>query len=1216
MKTFDPFTLPASGTSLIEASAGTGKTFGIAALFTRWVLLEKKSVTRLLVLTFTKAATAELKTRLRARLSQILRLLSAPQLPENQQEIAADAFLQDLFARLADDEEPPERLQWRVRAALDEFDGAGIYTIHGFCRSVLNDEAFLCGVPFTVEQVENQDAVIERLRDDFWRQTIAHHPERAQLCFAARLTPQQALNDIKPYLASPYLHYTIPHDNWAAARDATTDAWQAALPLLRATIAADEANALCDDVSGSLKDTVRAAVETPWRTRLAVHGMSVAEAAFWRIFPRLNQATFRAATFEKLFAALTAAAQENRLPETPSAALEKLSLLQADVLPQKTKKGQQLEDAEIALFAPLANYGTAYAAQETARDDALLAIRFELLRFIDHGLNAEKRRSNRRSFNDLLLDVHHAVTAAPYRARLTQRLAASWDALMVDEFQDTDPIQYAIFKTAFAARGVPLYLVGDPKQAIYRFRGADIFTYLQAAQDAGEQRYTLDTNWRSHHDLVSGIAALFARDLPFVHEHIDYPPLRAARERSQLQPSLQALTVFRLNTTQEETSADELRERAANACADHMAQVLNRAATGSLKLGERSFGAGDIAVLVHSHSQARKMMSTLKKRGIVGVSMQRESVFSSDEAQALAALLRFWLNPQQTDLLRFVLAGVLFQYTATQLDALNRDDAAMARHVEMARRALTRWQEAGIFAAYQYFNRETALEQSLIRRRAERSLTNVFQLLELLAAAAADCFGERALATWLEKEIQAASEQRSDHALLRLENDEALVKIITIHAAKGLQYPLVYCPFAYAPRNNQKKPIEKIRRDDHTDLLGKSQWQEDDLDTLNDEQLSEELRLLYVALTRAGEALVLCSADNDYGGKSKHPAHKLPLDYLLHPYGGGSTWQAWQNWAQHTAVNAVELSEILPDACAYAPPSAPRITFQAASAPQRGFDARRLTSFSAWARLVEEAADTAQEEIFSVDHAEQSDDMLTANDGDHLHTFPGGTQAGLCWHEILEHFDFARPAAEQAELISRKLDAYGFDGAYWGEKLFAVFDHTRLAPLNPHITLAALPRRRRLAENGFLLNRLRFDPHTVDRIIGNALPAVVRDALQQVSAHTVSGFFNGFIDMTAQDDDGKIYLIDYKSNRLGSDSDAYTPDALNAAMAQHQYAAQAVIYALATRRYLAARGITPPLFCVRYLFLRGVQADGARGIWSWDIDPAQLAMLDAALAWD
>lgn len=1217
MKPFEPFALPTSGTNLIEASAGTGKTFGIAALFVRWVLLEKKSVTRLLVLTFTKAATAELKTRLRARLSQILHLSQTRDNQSSITEIANDAFLGELFTRLDAGDEFPEHIALRLRAALDEFDSAGIYTIHGFCRSVLNDEAFLCGAPFAVEQVEHQGDLIEWSRDDFWRRTVASDPACAQLCFEENLSPSAALDSIRPHLNKPYLHYEIPAPRLSQAQQDFAECLAALTPSLTTFLPAPEADAVMEQLCSEIKTKTFADFAPLWRAYIAQYGMNEAEAALWRVFPRLNGTIYKPETFYKLFLELRTLAEHGTLPGD---LLLKLALLDEDALHSGGLKSKaQLSAAETAALAPLAALGQAYAQERMARDKALSAVRFKLLQHINHALNAEKRHSRARSFDDLLLDVHHALTASPYRAQLVQRLAASWDVLMVDEFQDTDPIQYAIFKKGFAEPGVPVYLVGDPKQAIYGFRGGDIYTYLQAAQDAGAQCYTLDTNYRAHENLVNAVAALFVRNHPFIHEHIDYPPIRAADAHSRLTPALQALTVFCLNEGQEKLTADEARARAADACADHMAQVLNRAAAGGLSytphhdpIKQRTLCAGDIAVLVRSHKEARQMMHTLKRRGIESVAIQRESVFATDEAAALAALLHFWLDPQQTGLLRFVLAGVLFHYTAAEIKTLNSDDAAVTRHTETARRAFALWQEAGLFAAYQYFNRETGLEAGLIRRGAERSLTNLFQLLELLAAAAGKCFGERALALWLDREIQAASGERGENTLLRLENDEALVKIITIHKSKGLQYPLVYCPFVSNDRKTSGNPVEKIHEASVTVLRDKSQLSQEDNEFIQQERLSEELRLLYVALTRASEAVVLCTSDT-----SKLKAEKLALDYLLQAYADpkATRWQAWQAWAASAALPAaIELSTALPDYTEFRGNRGDDIHFQAKTPPARSFGARRLTSFSAWTRAIDETEKNIEEELFSVDAGEQSVMAPATDRPDSIHTFAGGIHAGLCWHDILENFDFARPAAEQRELIVRKLSAYGFDGEYWGDILLPSFDDIRLAALSPHTTLATIPRRQRLPESGFLLDKIHFDPQAVLHYFSDDLPAIVSDALQHVSAHTVSGFFNGFIDMTAQDRAGEIYLIDYKSNRLGDDAAAYTAAALDTAMAQHQYAAQAVIYALATRRYLATRKVFPTSLHIRYLFLRGMQAQSAQGVWAWEMDCAKLAALDQGIS--
>ena len=288
-------------------------------------------------------------------------------------------------------------------------------------------------------------------------------------------------------------------------------------------------------------------------------------------------------------------------------------------------------------------------------------------------------------------------------------------------------------------------MVGDPKQAIYSFRGADIFAYLQAAQDA-DHRYTLTKNHRSHAKLINSISVLFSRTSPFVLPQIDYTPVRAARSDSRLPKGNAAVRISWLNdpdfvptSPQSKTeSADILSQRAAQWCAEEIAQTLQLAAFGRFRLHdqngvEKPLHAGQIAILVRKRLDGTMVQRELKKRGVQSVLLSRDSIFGEDEAQAIYALLAFFITPQRVQNLIYVLSGCFFGYTATDLAALNADEHALTRWADSAARSLTTWQQKGIYAALQQFFAEYETETHLLAQGNDRVLTNLHQLMELLA---------------------------------------------------------------------------------------------------------------------------------------------------------------------------------------------------------------------------------------------------------------------------------------------------------------------------------------------------------------------------------------------------------------------------------------------------------------------------------------------------
>lgn len=381
---FDALTLSIDGTNLIEASAGTGKTYGIAALFTRLIVLEKKDIEKILVVTFTKAATAELKTRLRARLDEVLQVLNEIQTlggePEHisdglnkyyeKEKKSPDDFLNRLIPLALgeqDGQESCHRLILRLKAALSQFDNASIYTIHGFCQRVLRDYAFLCGAPLDVELSDDSRERLLIPAQDFWRQKVATDATLAQLVFDRKCTPEEMLAEIKSYTGRPYLKFRRPEGDLKEAQANLQETWQ----------------------------------------KICVH-LEDLEKAFWAIFPKLNGQTYRRKTFENVFADLKTNAESNRLPCLSKQTLEKLSLFSIDTLNSKLKKEYKADaDApEIIQLQALANLGRDLQAMKSAEEAVFICLQLDLLSHINQSIAEQKKSRRERVFDDLLLDVH------------------------------------------------------------------------------------------------------------------------------------------------------------------------------------------------------------------------------------------------------------------------------------------------------------------------------------------------------------------------------------------------------------------------------------------------------------------------------------------------------------------------------------------------------------------------------------------------------------------------------------------------------------------------------------------------------------------------------------------------------------------------------------------------------------------------------------------
>ncbi len=1175
--TLSPLDVPLEGTNLIEASAGTGKTWNIAALFTRLILLEQYGIERILVVTFTKAATAELKTRLRERLDNALYVLKqVPDAREHREDLkkqcGGDVFLYNLLeqALFRDNAESQSRLQLRLQAAIGNFDNAAVYTIHGFCQRVLQDFAFYCQVPFQIELDESKDRQTLTFAQDFWRTHITRNRTLSELVYAYRETPQSQLQELRPYLARPYLAFRQPESkDLSACRQAFEHLWQR--------------------ISQSLPEI---------------------EAAFWRLQPNLKY--YKTETYQNKF-------QELRSCQPPRAhsvwqILQNSSQenpFTEEALSTKTKKGKTLDSEDLAAVTLLGDLGESCLNLLAAEQHALAALSQQLCAYLQMRRQEEKKSSPMRRFDDLLLDVFQALqTPSAHAQALSEAMANNWPVALIDEFQDTDPLQYAIFRTAFSGsrngRQPVLFMVGDPKQAIYGFRGADIFAYLDAARHA-QHRYTLSTNRRSHAKLVNSVNALFSRPHPFVLPEIGYTHVKASRTDSRLQNNTHPVRISCLNSPDTATeNADTLGKRAVQWCAAEIARTLQAAADGEYLLNGKAVHAGQIAVLVRARKDGAAIQRALKRHRIQSVLLSRDSIFAESEAEALYALLEYFLHPQQTGLLHFVLSGSLFNHTAEQIGSNSQD----SRWADSALLARDNWQQHGVYTALQHFFRQHRTEAQLIASRQDRTLTNLHQLMEILAAEDADGRTPTALLQWFGRQIQAAKEGEpdSEERLLRLESDEHLVKIVTVHASKGLQYPIVYCPFAWKSSGRNKQSWQIVHTPEgNAELIYRSQLAADPeaQERLAAENLSEDLRLLYVALTRAQEQLNLYTAHY-------RDSNNSPFAYLLQAQDAKNSEQhraAWQHFIErqnpyetgfvfHTGEQpehrfSGSLKRTGTETGQYR-------AFRPAERPCRFI---RHASFSSLTR-------PSSRHIIEEDTLAEWDDPAATSDPSENFTLADleqGAKTGRCLHEILEKARPDRPAAEQHSLIADILGRYGFPPEPWLPAVTAMCDAVYRTPLLPDTRLYDITANDRLPETEFLFHTEDFSLDTLKQWFGarQELSESIKQAAQTLDFKTVNGYIGGFIDLLCRDRYGNAVIIDYKSNYLGADPGSYVQAAMDAAIAEHHYYLQAFIYAVAAARYFRSRQAEPEYIAVRYLFLRGTDGSGG-GVWAWNIPLSDL----------
>ncbi len=1232
----DPLTLPLHGSRLIEASAGTGKTWTIAALYVRLVLghgggghgpVRPLHPGEILVMTFTKAATRELSDRIRQRLVQAAACFRGEAEPAD-----GDGFLAGLLA----DYPPGEARQqaaWRLAMAAVAMDDAAVHTIDAWCQRMLREHAFDSGCLFDEVLQANEAAMLAEAARDYWRQQV--YP-----------------------LAEPALGVAL--SEWQDIDDLVASARQL-MPLPVPPDAGQGSLAECIDAFAALRSGALAGLKQGWADRGAdmrawLDGqMARADCPFQKTKLRPS---YYVAWIERLVAWAADPEQvEIGLTDTAQSRLQPAGLHEA----LKPDAVVDIPECFAAFEALLAALPCLPEAGPALRGHAALRVARRLQQL--------KAQAGTYGFADMLdrLDTALDPSASGNKAlRLRERILQQYPVALVDEFQDTSPVQLRIFdrlyRIADNAPGQALLLIGDPKQSIYGFRGADIYSYLVARRATQGRHHVLGTNHRSTHELVEAVNGLFlgaearAGEGAFMFRPpgaqrpgpgdddgpgMPFVPVDAKGRDEQLVCSGGGVAALTMCLDTELLSKRTSRDRFAALSAERIVQLLNDAQAGFAEQGEpfRRLRPADIAVLVRSGTEADAVRGALRRRGVASVYLSdKDTVFKSAESQDLLRLLQAVAAPRDVHLARSALATALLALPLDDLLALSTDDVRLDAQCELLGQLQVTWQSQGVLAMVRRALHGLGMPARwLAADDGERRLTNVLHLAELLQAASAQLEGEQALIRWMSQQIDdadaglGAGPGSGDEQVLRLESDADLVKVVTVHKSKGLEYPLVFLPFAAHFRAIERKGTAQVLLPDAAGVRHLfMQPTPAQLRAADQERLREDLRLLYVAATRARHALWVGVSALKVGRSPDCVWHRSALGYLLSgdepavPGQLGADVRAFAARVPGVVVStpgldppfrAPALTRLLPRD---APPALLPAPSYAAS-----FD--RLWSISSYSALVKDAARGTQPASGGLPVRVLRDDEPQEAAGaggpgleasQPWHRFPRGAFAGNFLHDQLEWLageGFAledNPSLQKALL--RRCERQG-----WGHRADDVLAWLSRVCSTPMpalgVSLAGLGRALPEMEFWFPSDGLR--ARAVDALCRkHILPGRPRPELPE---RALRGMLMGFTDLVFEQG-GRYGVLDYKSNALGIRDADYTLAAMEAAMLEHRYDVQAALYLLALHRLLKARmrtGYAPAvqLEGAVYLFLRGVHGSTG-GCFHLPAPVALIEALDTQLA--
>jgi len=1108
-----------TGRVAIEASAGTGKTYALAGLVVRYVAEAAIPIEELLIVTFTRAAAAELRDRVRTRLTQAVAALRDPSVIEDDDELLAFVVAQDRGDRLD-----------RLERAVVNFDAATITTIHGFAQQVL-----------------------------------------ATLGSAA------------------------PGDLDASLREDTNELVEA----------------VCADVVAT----------------------------------------------ESVASPLVA----DQLPT-----VETLSKLSVKVL---------------------SNPGIRVIPGPDSVGSTPVGARLRRLvdRTVDE-VHRRRRAAGTLSFDDLLTQLRDALSEG---STAVAALSRRFRVALIDEFQDTDPVQWEIFAKLFGSS--PLLLVADPKQAIYAFRGANVHTYLEAAHQPGTTRFTLGVNRRSDGALIDALGCLF-KGATFGDPRIKFVPVRAAPRREQLRLSTDdgsALPAFGVRLA----IGDDLLRNTGGAIpvataeaaivtdlAHQVQQLLETAWIPSPGDGvaRRRVRPGNIAVLIGTNAEAERIQAALSRQAIPAVVTRSDSVLRSAAATQWRWLLTALTRPADPSRARTAALSWFFGWSVADLD--QSDDAKLGGVQDQLFKWVETLETQGTVAfCAKVWSDSGVAARVLATGDGDRDYTDLDHIAGLLQMRTT---GRRLTATGLlallkQLESEAGGDPETDVTARQVESDAEAVRIMTVHAAKGLEFPIVCVPTLW--RNSLAVAREMVFQDPETgrrtfDIANGEGWPTASdararKALANEEARGESLRLLYVALTRAqhrtlvwwsrvrgseitGLAHVLFARSDGEIDPELFAAPKvgLPADDEAVAVLG----RAFSEAGDAVAVTVTGSFEHPVPPWGDTERRAPTGVLELAELERVLLRANRRWSFSAMcATTREDEVDPEDESLGDSGAADEPAEVAVtvAADGPApgsdlpLGAVPGGAQFGTLVHEVLERVDFVA-ADLDAELRNHVDDrlrwiAWPVDTETLSTGLRAAIE-SPLGPLFNGRRLRDLARGDRLGELSFELRLGGKGRFATDRDIG----ALVLDHLDEddplrpwaqrlasgVFAVELAGHLTGSIDMIVRVRDsrdqaapGRFVVVDYKTNVLAEQGHLpqafdYHPDRLPAAMAEHHYPLQALLYSVALHRYLRWRipGYVPAehLGGAAYLFVRGMAGastpvvDGnPHWVFSWRVAPALVADL-------
>lgn len=1104
---FDPSTVTLEDSNLIEASAGTGKTYSIAILTLRLVLEKKIPIQQVLMVTFTKAAVAELETRIRQFMRKALKVSQGLVIND-------DTITNIVKAAMEENKTGAVETNRLLKEAVLFLDETSILTIHSFCQRILTEFAFETSQVFGSDILTDLAAIITDRVNAFWRKHITTiQTGLLKEMMNAGISRSSLINLMSNSLSGKSI---TPGEKPAA--DFLSAEHQSEIYTTVHALEQKKENILHHILQSIISDieVIRLATEkNSHASKNMLHLLNDPEALLHEIVANKDKAYVQKVYKEIL------------------EQYEKITIID--------------EEKKIVL-GTVVNLLYNYAIE-----------------IITAEINLYKQQNNQVGFDDMINKIHKAVVV-DNKETLINALQQKYKAAFIDEFQDTDKVQYEIFNRLFSNHTV-LFYIGDPKQSIYAWRKADLFTYFKAG-DAVTNRFEMDVNYRSSKRFIEAMNIFFLPIPGFDTFHfsgeakeINYTIIQS--------PSKSAKGEL-LKDGQQDTPIT-IYENATNGAitqtvAAQIIELLEKDYTIEEKGAKRKIRPSDIGILVRRNDQGKELKQLLSKYGIPAVTIDDTKLLQSDEAGYLQYLLAAVIDINSSNINKALLSP-LTGFSVADILAMN-DELALNRFKNYQHL----WEHEGVYVMLTRFIADYKVRQVLLQQtqNGERIITNILQLMEVLHKMQTQKqFSPLELANWLKRGIE-GMEVSGDEFEQRVESDEEAVKIVTIHKSKGLEYNIVFAPFldlAADPRDGFVTFRDAASGDY---LFSEKSSMNEGLLQLTKKQLEQEnRRLVYVAITRA---VYKCYINKNTGSRYNLSS--------VTPFINAQK----QNGSPLTGF---ELPPALPADYRYATTleELPPAYLQATNF--------KLTEYN-WRKLSYTYLDPGHRAIYKGNTARALDEY----DAFIFKELKRGANTGNLLHAIFERINFADNSSWPMHIETALKRFIPNPSGKYATQLLALLDHVILAKLTVADTvfsLNELHRDKKINELEFDFNVTSFSPEEMNHLSATETPFQIRYAKE------LEGIMNGKIDLFFEHD-GKFFILDWKSNYLGDKPGDYSEENVRAAMAESNYHLQYLIYTVAVKKYLQLR---KPGFDYKthfggviYLFVRGIRKDKNQGIFT------------------